>query len=63
MVMMRLVTITVGIRIGGLVLEDLDQAVENDCQDCAEKRSNPVDPVVRVETAENDTWTEGPSGI
>jgi hypothetical protein len=49
--------------IGCLVLESLDQLVEGNCENGAEQRSNPVDPVISVESAEDNVRTKGASWI
>lgn len=45
------------------VLEDLDELVEDDGQDGADARSNPVDPVVVVKDTGYDTGTERTCGV
>ena len=47
----------------GLVLEDLDEAVEADSYEGAEGGSNPVDPVVAGEAAEDNGGAEGAGGV
>jgi hypothetical protein len=49
--------------IGCLVLESLDQLVEGNCENGTEQRSNPVDPVISVESAEDNVRTKGASWI
>jgi hypothetical protein len=52
-------TIEVCTGIGGLILEHLHQAIEDDCEDCAEKRPNPIDPMVAGPNASDDRRSEG----
>jgi hypothetical protein len=58
-----MVTVAVSIGNGRLVLEPLDQAVEDGGDDCTEKRSDPVDPVVDIEVSQHDIRTKRPSRI
>ena len=55
--------VTVSIWDGRLVLECFDQTVEDDSEDCTEKRSDPVDPVVAIEASQHDVRTKRPSRI
>jgi len=54
--------------IGSLVPKHLHQTVEDDCHECTEKRSKPVDPVVARPQAsdysrsERPSWIQGASG-
>jgi len=43
-----IMAVAVGIGVGRLVLENLDQPVKDNREDRTKKRSNPVDPVVAV---------------
>lgn len=49
--------------VGSFVFEKLDQAVEQCCNDGAEGRAKPVDPVSARETSEDDRGTEGAGGV
>lgn len=53
-----LVLVEVLARIGGLVLEHLDEAIETDCQKRAKSRSQPIDPMCAGEDSRNDAWTK-----
>jgi hypothetical protein len=55
--------IAILVRVGGLVLENLDELVETCRYDGAEDRSEPVDPVVAGEDMVDNCWAEGASGI
>jgi hypothetical protein len=58
-----MVTVAVSIGDGRLVLEPLDQTVEDGGEDCTEKRSDPVDPVVDIEVSQHDVRTKRPGGV
>lgn len=55
--------VKVGSWIGRLVLECLDQTVKCDSQERAQRRADPVYPVVAIESVQNDVWAERPRGI
>jgi hypothetical protein len=61
--MMKILTIPICTGVGGRVLESLDQLVEGDGEEGAEQRSNPIDPMVPVECAEDNVRTERASWI
>lgn len=50
-------------RIGNLVLQHLDELVEDDCDDGAQARADPVDPVFDIEDAGYDARPEAARGI
>lgn len=50
-------------RVGNLVLEDLDELVEDDGEDGADCWSGPIDPVLLVEDAGDDTGPKTARGI
>lgn len=49
--------------VGSLVLQDLDELVEASCDDRAEKRSDPVDPMVMLEAMDDYTRPKRASWI
>lgn len=52
-------TIAIGVRKGGLVLEQLEKTVEQHSKHRAKKWSNPVNPVVTVKAFGGDIRTKG----
>lgn len=46
--------VTVGSWVGGLVLEELDETVEEESYESAQQWSQPVDPVVAIECVHDD---------
>jgi hypothetical protein len=63
------VTIAIGVRKGGLVLEQLEKAVEQHGKHRAKKWSDPVDPVVAVKAFGGDVrtkracWVQGSTSV
>ena len=55
------VEVLAGVR--GLVFEKLDEAVEADGEEGAERGAQPVDPVVAREGSEDDGGAEGAGGV
>lgn len=49
--------------VGNLVLENLDELVEGDGEDCACAGTNPVDPVLLVPDAGDDAGPKGACGV
>lgn len=58
-----LVLVEVLARVGRLVLERFDQAVQDDGEERAEGRADPVDPMIAVERVRDDVWAEGARGV
>ena len=56
-------TIAIGVRKGGLVLEQLQKAVEQHGKHRTKKWSDPVDPVVAVKALGSDVRTKGASWV
>jgi hypothetical protein len=57
--LMYVLAVTISTRVSSIVLKCLDEAVEQDSEKGAEQWANPVDPVVAIESAENDIGTKG----
>lgn len=49
--------------VGNFVFENLDELVEDDCDDGAGRGAHPVDPVFGIEDAGYDAGAEGARGI
>jgi hypothetical protein len=64
----RLLAITVGIRIGCLVLQSFDEAIEYDGENCSEQWTKPVNPMVAIKGVQDNVrtkragWIERPAG-
>lgn len=56
--MIQLLTIAVGTGIGGLVLEEFDQAVKDHSHYGAKQGTNPVYPMVVIKGAQDDVRAE-----
>lgn len=60
---LALILVVVLSGIGNLVLQHLDELVEDDGNDGADARTNPVDPMLAVEDAGHDARAEAACGI
>jgi hypothetical protein len=54
-----LAAVAVGARVGGLVLQKLDEAIEDHRQYGTKDRAHPVYPVGAVKGSQDNVWTEG----
>ncbi|KAI7223909.1 hypothetical protein KC333_g211 [Hortaea werneckii] len=54
-----LLIVEVLLRVGGLVLKDLDETVECHCQQSTKNRANPIEPVIAGERMQYDARPKG----